>query len=145
MNNPSLNVNDDSANVIYEECSNYDLFSNREFPMFVKVIHNQVEYKKQLEKHGLFDVICKSKEIISKTGGMTLMDSVVSETPIIYLEPLGIREQKNADFLEGLKIGMSYDEWASKNYSVEVLHELHLNIVKHKQDSLFFTSEYWSW
>ncbi|HEX9060688.1 MAG TPA: UDP-glucuronosyltransferase, partial [Clostridia bacterium] len=87
-----------------------DKTGRAEFPPFSEIYENQSEnYKNRDEYHELFYVIAKSKGIISKPGGSTLVDSLASATPIIFLDPLSGHEEKNAKMWIDLGLGISYE------------------------------------
>ncbi|MDT8975056.1 hypothetical protein RQP50_02225 [Paenibacillus sp. chi10] len=76
----------------------------------------------------LYEVIRNSLAIVSKPGGGTLIDSLSSATPLIYLEPFGEHERANAELWEQLGFGISYDRWLEADCSWEMLYELHCNL-----------------
>ncbi|WP_232055842.1 hypothetical protein [Paenibacillus alvei] len=76
----------------------------------------------------LYEVIRNSLAIVSKPGGGTLIDSLSSATPLIYLEPFGEHERANAELWEQLGFGISYERWLEVDCSWEMLHELHLHL-----------------
>ncbi|MWC28050.1 UDP-glucuronosyltransferase [Paenibacillus sp. MMS18-CY102] len=79
----------------------------------------------QATHHHLYDNMKQAKGIISKPGGSTLIDSLASATPIIFLDPFGPHEQKNADLWIKLGFGISYDTWKQGGFSLELLQPLH--------------------
>jgi hypothetical protein len=112
-----------------------------EFPPFGEV-DNQPTFKNRPEYHELFDVIRHSKAIISKPGGGTLIDSLASATPIILLEPYGYAEQSNADIWEYLGYGISYDRWQDLNYDLDMLEQLHENILNRDRSTINYAQNY---
>ncbi|EFM12352.1 conserved hypothetical protein [Paenibacillus curdlanolyticus YK9] len=86
-------------------------------PAFVNDIH--------ATHHHLFDNMKQAKGIISKPGGSTLIDSLASATPIIFLDAFGPHEQKNADLWIKLGFGISYETWKQADFSLELLQPLH--------------------
>lgn len=76
------------------------------------------------------DCIRIAKGIISKPGGATLLDSLASATPLIYLEPFGEHEQQNADLWSAFGFGISYEDWKQSHFSIEVLKRLHMNLLQ---------------
>lgn len=76
----------------------------------------------------LYEVIRNSLAIVSKPGGGTLIDSLSSATPLIYLEPFGEHERANAELWGQLGFGISYDRWLEADCSWEMLYELHCNL-----------------
>ena len=116
--------------------------SQHEFPPFGEVTDNNPRFTSKKEYHGIFDIIRKSKAIISKPGGATLLDSLASATPIIMLEPLAKYEQTNADLWEYLGFGISYDKWVQSNFSFDLLQELHNNLTAIKNKLIDYGGKY---
>jgi hypothetical protein len=87
------------------------------------------EYRRGETFHELYDVIRRSKAIVSKPGGCTLIDSLSSATPVVLLEPYGYAEQSNARIWEHLGFGISYPDWQRTGYDPAVLEILHTNIM----------------
>lgn|GEM_PF-355575 len=117
--------------------------NNHEFPLFGEIKkNNKTIYKNKNEYHELFDVISKSKAIISKPGGATLLDSLQSATPIIMLDPFGDYEQKNADLWKYLGFGIYYDEWKKSGFSINILEELHKNLLKTRGTLINYPLDY---
>jgi hypothetical protein len=116
-----------------------------EFPLFAEVKpDNTPEYKNRPEHHELFDVIKKSKAIISKPGGATLMDSLSSATPIIMLDPFGEYENSNSKLWEYLGYGVYYDDWKKTNFSMHVIEKLQNNLLNNRASLVNFTDEYFT-
>jgi hypothetical protein len=112
-----------------------------EFPPFGEVT-NSPNFTNRAEYHELFDVIRHSKAIISKPGGGTLIDSLAAATPIILLEPYGYAEQSNSDIWEKLGYGITYDRWQQTNYDLDILEQLHQNILNRSQSGLNYARSY---
>jgi UDP-N-acetylglucosamine:LPS N-acetylglucosamine transferase len=114
-----------------------------EFPPLAEIITGQDPiFKNKDEYHDLFDVTKKTRAIIGKPGAGTLMDSLSSATPMIMLEPFGVHEQKNTMFWEDLGYGITYNTWKESNFSMEILRELHENLVKGRKAALDYTESY---
>jgi len=90
---------------------------------------NRSEYRRGETFHELYDVIRRSKAIVSKPGGCTLIDSLSSATPVVLLEPYGYAEQSNARIWEHLGYGISYPDWQRTGFDPAVLERLHTNIL----------------
>ncbi|WP_211748243.1 hypothetical protein [Paenibacillus sp. Marseille-Q4541] len=105
-----------------------------DFPPFAQIrgkgdtlrFENEGKYSK------VFDLIRNSIGIISKAGGATLLDSLSSATPLIFLEPFGDHERANAELWEELGLGINYDTWKEQNYAMHVLEDLHRNLCNTK-------------
>lgn len=102
-----------------------------DFPPMGQVRHAKYEEVEAAGPyHRLFDYIRGAKAIISKPGGMTLVDSLASATPLIHLEPFGEYEARNAELWERLGFGVSFADWLANGARLEPLERLHLNLVE---------------
>ena len=100
------------------------------FPSIGKVGDSvATEYRRSETFHQLYDIIRRSKAIVSKPGGCTLIDSLSSATPVVLLEPYGYAEQSNARIWEHLGFGIAYPDWQRTGYDPAVLEILHRNIM----------------
>jgi hypothetical protein len=79
-------------------------------------------------EHGLYELIRRSKAIISKPGGGTLIDSLSSATPVVLLEPCGDAEAANGALWEYLGFGIPFAKWRATGYDGAVLARLHANL-----------------
>jgi UDP-N-acetylglucosamine:LPS N-acetylglucosamine transferase len=70
--------------------------------------------------------------MVSKPGGGTMLDSIWSATPLVLLEPFGEHEARNAELWERLGFGISVDRWRDTGFAVEVLEEIHDNLLRAK-------------
>ncbi|WP_430409977.1 hypothetical protein [Kordia sp.] len=105
------------------------------FPGLGKINSKEnIAYTENFEYHSVLDLIVNSKAIISKPGGMTLVDSISTGTPLLYLEPMGENEEGNRILIERLQIGTSFETWQKEGFSKELLREFHENIQKIKTD-----------
>jgi len=112
------------------------------FPELGEIIsEDNILYTHNKEYHSVLDLIVDSKAIISKPGGMTLVDSISTGTPLIYLDPMGENEKGNQVLIERLKIGTSFDTWQKANFSDKMLIEFHENIQMIKTNLPELTSE----
>lgn len=85
-------------------------------------------YKNQQQYPLIFDIIRRSKAIISKPGGYSLCESLAAATPFIFLEPFGKHEESNAKFWINQGFGIWYEDWKAERFSDEVIQRLHLNL-----------------
>jgi hypothetical protein len=114
-----------------------------EFPPFAEIADfGRSEFKNREDYHELYDVISRSKAIVSKPGGGTLIDSLASATPIILLEPRGYAEEKNAAIWEYLGYGISYQKWQEREYRFEVLEQLHQNLLSRPKTTINYSHAY---
>jgi hypothetical protein len=106
------------------------------FPPFREVIGEvPTQFKSNHMYPDVYDLIRKSKAIISKPGGATLLDSLSSATPLVILEPFGKYEEKNGELWENLGLGLRLDKWKDHNFSEELLFDCHKNLVEIKKQS----------
>lgn len=88
----------------------------------------------------VYKYMLESDLIVSKTGGITLFESIFSETPMLVFTPFLAQEKANTSFIInnniGKVIGKTTDEWL---YSIEntlndenTLNQLRKNIIKVK-------------
>lgn len=96
------------------------------------------------EYHLLFDYIRNAKAIISKPGGMTMVDSLAAATPLIHLEPFGDYESKNAALWEELGFSISFSHWIESGARTEPLDQLHQNLLKARRTFINFGEDYLS-
>jgi hypothetical protein len=92
--------------------------------------------------HALFDLIRRSKAIISKPGGGTLIDSLSSATPAVLLEPYGYAEAANAALWEHLGFGISYTKWRDSGWDESVLARLQQNLLERPRNGPDYPCEY---
>jgi len=108
-----------------------DSHNQFQFPPFGEVKQDEaVEFRNNPAFQEPYHLIRQSMAVISKPGGATLLDSISAATPIILLEPCGEHEEKNAQLWEYLGFGISYEKWADYGWSLKVLEELNLNLMK---------------
>jgi hypothetical protein len=94
------------------------------------------------ERHALFELIQRSKAIVSKPGGGTLIDSLSSATPVVLLEPYGYAEERNGALWEHLGFGVSYSKWRDSGWDESILHQLHLNILRRQRNGPDYPGAY---
>ncbi|MDW3191297.1 MAG: hypothetical protein R8G66_03005 [Cytophagales bacterium] len=116
---------------------NRDEHGNHTFPpMIVKSPGSEptVEY----EFNGcspIYRIVQLSQAIISKPGGATIMDSLHSATPLIYLENYGKYETDNAELWRSLGLGMSFPEWKASGFDPGLLEQMHHNLTEVKSNT----------
>jgi hypothetical protein len=110
---------------------------SHEFPPMGEVVHpNDITWTRNPDFHAFYDVIRRSKAIVSKPGGCTLIDSLSSATPVVLLEPYGSAERSNGRIWEHLGFGISYSAWRETGYDPSVLEQLHFNIMARTRTSI---------
>jgi len=113
------------------------------FPAFGKIFKNGTAQFNTSQKHpGILKVIAKSKAIVSKPGGMTLMDSLISETPLLFLKSVGKNEDANKILWETLQLGIPIDVWQKHKDKGAILREIQQRIVAIKEETPCFLKTY---
>ncbi|HEY0058556.1 MAG TPA: hypothetical protein VGB56_05435, partial [Flavisolibacter sp.] len=102
------------------------------FPPLGAVGSEGIEYSYCTEHHPALSLINESKAVVSKPGGMTLIDAIITETPFIYLEAMGTNEEGNTVLIDHYGLGMPYEQWKESGFSPQILEECHRNIRKLK-------------
>lgn len=100
------------------------------FPPLGALVNEDIEYNYCPDHHPALCLINESKAVISKPGGMTLIDSIITETPFIYLEAMGTNEEGNTVLIDHYGIGLPYEQWKASGFSAKQLRECHWNIKK---------------
>ncbi len=78
--------------------------------------------------HDLLEVCRRTKGVVSKPGGATILDCIAAATPLICIEPQGDHEAANATLWTSLGLAIRLDDWARASFSDDVLYQLHLNL-----------------
>ncbi len=112
------------------------------FPPLGAVGHEGIEYSYCKEHHPALSLVNESKAVISKPGGMTLIDAIITETPFIYLEAMGTNEEGNAVLIDHYGLGMPYEQWKDSGFSPKLLEECNRNIRKLKVGLPDFVDSY---
>lgn len=94
------------------------------------------------DHHALFDLIVRSKAVVSKPGGATLIESFASGTPVVLLDPWGPHERANAELWEAHGFGISLPKWEVTGYSSGVLETLHRNLVEARARTPSYPEQY---
>ena len=98
------------------------------FPPLGTIEDGQILYTYYPEHHTALKLVNESKAVISKPGGMTLVDAIITETPFIYLEPMGANEAGNTVLIDHYQLGASYAAWKESGFSEQLLLDCHHNI-----------------
>lgn len=133
IKNSSLFANKPKWNPLYENG----------FPPFGRINSDKTIALKTNKKHpGILNVLAKSNAIVSKPGGMTLMDSLITETPLIFLKSVGKNENSNQKLWETLQLGISLETWQKSDHQATLLNEMHEHIVSIKKETPCFLTTY---
>jgi hypothetical protein len=92
------------------------------------------------EYEGLWELINGCRAIVSKPGGMTLMDSLITATPLVMLEPASRNEEDNGRLWQRLGLGIYYGDWEKENFSGVILEEMHRNLLRKRSEAPDFIS-----
>jgi len=107
-----------------------------QFPPFGRVAPGPAEeFRQPANRHGLFDLIARSRAVISKPGGGTLIDSLEAATPLVILEPYGGAEEANGELWERLGLGISYDSWRASGFSTDPLERCHERLLEARRQT----------
>ena len=121
----------------------YDADGNLNFPSFGAVTaEGKVNYSQNKEYPEVYNIIRRNRGIISKPGGATILDSLSSATPIIFLEPFGEYERKNAELMIAKGLGIWFTDWENSKHSIEVLEQCHRNLVRKRAEMTEFKEFY---
>ncbi|WP_322903357.1 UDP-glucuronosyltransferase [Paenibacillus campi] len=114
------------------------------FPPFARVIQGEPErYEIHPDYHKLCELERSVKAIVSKPGGGTLADSFASGTPVIFLDPFGEHEQRNAELWEQYGYGITYARWMSDyGGGTDILEQLHHNLLAARQQLTPYPQRY---
>ncbi len=123
----------DNRTEFYVSDARWDPLENKDdapaFPPLAKIRSGHVkEYMQFADHHVPLKLMSDCKAVISKPGGMTLLDAIITATPFIYLEPMGPNEAGNQKLIDELKIGASFEAWKKNDFSSELLIRFHENI-----------------
>lgn len=84
-------------------------------PLLVRKSNQWCRINDNLEVSDVSLIIQDAVAVMSKPGGGTLADSMMTCTPIIFLEELAPYEKKNAQMWTANGYGIFYDEWIKSN------------------------------
>jgi hypothetical protein len=95
------------------------------FPPLGELRGPATAYRSRPEHHEMFMLVSGARAVVSKPGGATLIDSLASGTPVVFLKSYGPSEAANAAVWRRSGLGISWDEWAQTGFSAEALVPLH--------------------
>ena len=149
IHHPNEYVKTNTGFQYYMNDTNWDPLLNEaqyhtNFPKLGKFAfdNSTVTYQEFKHHHGSLSVIQNAMAIISKPGGMTLLDAIITETPLVYLLPMGPNEEGNRNICEHLGLGISFENWEKSNFSAKILKECSNNIRNLKKKLPDFLSAY---
>jgi hypothetical protein len=86
--------------------------------------------------HAMHGVIRRSKAIVSKPGGCTLIDSLASATPVVLLDAYSASEARNAQVWRELGYGIAFDDWRKTGFSAEAIEPLHSRLMAARRQGI---------
>lgn len=115
-----------------------------DFPPYVIKKDGEMTEQMKLNKqyHWLLELTSRQKAIIAKPGAGTLIDSFITETPVILLKPFGTHEQKNWEVWQRLGFGIPYDVWQGNGFCMESLKEASKKIKDYKSKVIRYEDYY---
>ncbi|WP_046745909.1 hypothetical protein [Kordia zhangzhouensis] len=128
---------------LYANQPNWNPLYDDGFPSFGRMESDSTLLLQDYQKHpGILTVLAQSKAIVSKPGGMTLMDSLITETPLLFLKTVGKNEQSNQQLWEQLQLGMSLPNWLQSEQKATLLQEMQTNLLAIKAKTPCFITAY---
>ncbi len=101
-----------------------------EFSRLAQVTETGYRLLPPMEHHGALDVISRARALVSKPGGATVVDSYLAQTPVLFLDPISMYEQGNAEFIEQTGIGMRLTDYLAKGADPALLTECAANLAR---------------
>lgn len=95
--------------------------SSAEFARLAQVTETGYRILPPMAHHGSLNVISRSRALVSKPGGATVVDSYLAQTPVLYLDPISLYEQGNAEFIEQTGIGMRLQDFLARGADPDLL------------------------
>lgn len=128
---------------LYANQLNWNPLYDNGFPPFGSIDKTSKLITKNYQKHpGILTVLAQSKAIVSKPGGMTLMDSLVTETPLLFLTSVGKNEHSNQQLWETLQLGISLKVWLQSDQKERLLQEMQRKLLEIKTKTPCFITRY---
>lgn len=104
-----------------------------QYPPLSRVRNGNIESISNHMHSGMYSLYETCCAIISKAGGGSLMDSMITATPLIFIEPIAKHEQENQDLWISLGFGITYEAWELMDYSIELLHDIYRNLIRARE------------
>jgi hypothetical protein len=99
------------------------------YPPIIECTSNETSVNKTAPTHHeLLDYITSASAIVSKPGGATLVESLTTATPIVFLSAYGEHERINARMWETFGFGVSVERWIAEGMSITSLESLRRNL-----------------
>lgn len=81
------------------------------------------------QRHQLLKMMGKSCAVVCKPGGMSLAESALTATPLLFLDPYGPHESENAAHWIAQGFGLPYMEWIARGSDPQDLVSMHRRLV----------------
>lgn len=95
-----------------------------------------------MHRHPSLDLIGESKCFVTKPGGMSIIDAIMSETPLILDSiTIGMHEENNRKWILSHKIGIEIENFTKENVKNGILDYLYHNIIQLKTKSTLLINE----
>ena len=101
-----------------------------EFSRLAQITETGYRILPPMPYHGALDVIARSRALVSKPGGATVVDSYLAQTPVLFLDPISLYEQGNAEFIVQSGIGMRLSDFLAKGADPALLESCVANLAK---------------
>jgi hypothetical protein len=88
-----------------------------------------VLFRRSDRHHVTYELARRARAIVGPPTGPTLLDSLTAATPAVLLDGAGPHEARNGELWRRLGFGVGYDDWWRRGCSVELLRELHGNLL----------------
>jgi hypothetical protein len=104
-------------------------------PLVVRSIDRDIPIRAG-ERHHALELQRTCMAVVSKPGGMSLAESLITATPVVFLTPFGDHERSNA--LNWINDGFAvwFDDWQLSDFAEQPLKALHLNLVAARKHML---------
>lgn len=87
-------------------------------------------YRSGLPFHGLLDRLRTARAVLSKPGGATLAESLITATPLVALDPYGEHEAANFRLWKKLGLGLAFDAWSEQGWQEAPIEACHHRLLE---------------
>jgi UDP-N-acetylglucosamine:LPS N-acetylglucosamine transferase len=81
------------------------------------------------QSHGVLDLLSNAVALVSKPGGGSLHECLLSATPLLFLEPWGAHEERNAQLWTALNLGKLFSRWLGDGARYSELRAMHKRLL----------------
>lgn len=86
-----------------------------------------------------YEITADALGIISKPGGGTIVDSISSATPMIFLPHISEHERVNAQVFTDKNLAISFEEWENSGFQKQILLDIHLRLKEQANKAIEYT------